>query len=405
MQIELGKLVALCCIDFLNETSDERAFEQLAIVSLAQAKGVKEAKKRHLSLSRWSKSCPPNLTTLQCDLEKMEVVKRFRTVNSVWAADYICGQLKRDELSQPVSETLLNWGRSACGDCAEFLSTVATHYIESSRDLKIATSRLKVCAKLLFPYLDADQNAISSACGDLEELSLRLLAGSTADIKSKTAFLQTVLAIYKDFALHIPTLTLHPVFLTSLENITEVLKSQKKLPLNFHDYYVHVILSLLTDMSYRDFPIRNYVGDLLPIWKQTFPNFDKIAKVASAKSPGLKRCLTSSAISNGMETRQIDGADAAFTNLLIAWEAYELEHAEDADVSHLSRLIQQAALTANIECFGAIGATEMFDPVSHKLAGSEHKTPTQVKILRSGVRIRRTDGSVRVLVPAFVEVK
>src|ERR1035437_4034700 len=63
-QTEAGRMVSLLAVQFPQEVDETRALSIVALVGLAAAKGVKEAKKKSLKLTRWSKMPPSPVQAL-----------------------------------------------------------------------------------------------------------------------------------------------------------------------------------------------------------------------------------------------------------------------------------------------------------------------------------------------------
>jgi hypothetical protein len=91
-----------------------------------------------------------------------------------------------------------------------------------------------------------------------------------------------------------------------------------------------------------------------------------------------------------------------FARLLPAWDAFVAELPDASRAASLSAMLHQAAGTLGIAALGEAGEVVGYDPLSHHLAEDDGASPGQVRILRSGVQVRRADGSSRVLVAALV---
>ena len=65
-------------------------------------------------------------------------------------------------------------------------------------------------------------------------------------------------------------------------------------------------------------------------------------------------------------------------------------------------MLRQAAETVGVVPMGEKGDVVSYDPLSHHLTTEDAEAPSQVRIVRPGVQVRRPDGSARVLVAALV---
>jgi len=399
----LGKLVSLCFVDFLNEPSDERALEQVALISLAKSKGVKEAKKKILKLSRWATSLPPALSILKSTAEKLEAIKQLRSTKFHWGKEYVHQQLICDQQDKAVIEALLLWGRDSSADSAEYLRYLVTPFVAYSHSVTDSNLRLKACMKHLPPYADTDVNTLAQAVSDFEKSIISVLHDSESDKKQKTLFLQSAFNLYEELFTHLPTLTIHPTFATSIGKIINELGSLKTLPASFNDQFICIALNLLKNTTPTNLLSSAWLENLLSAFKRDLPNLEKRLKTLVGKDASLENIMDAKVQPKGTKSHVTNDPEIVFANLLVAWENFQMVHPGDETVSDLSRLIHLAASSASVEAFGTVGETVEFDPIAHSLADGELLNPTYVKILRSGVRTLREDGSPKILVTAFVE--
>src|SRR5438045_94543 len=75
-QSEAGKATARVAL-LVGGSDETSAFQAVALVSLAQKTGIKEAKKRELKLTRWADSPPPSLGVLTSDTERSACIAQL----------------------------------------------------------------------------------------------------------------------------------------------------------------------------------------------------------------------------------------------------------------------------------------------------------------------------------------
>jgi hypothetical protein len=96
-------------------------------------------------------------------------------------------------------------------------------------------------------------------------------------------------------------------------------------------------------------------------------------------------------------------AESVFAGLLPAWDAFMADLPDPSRAASLTSMMKRAAGAVGVEPMGVVGEVIDFDPLSHRVSGGGQVSLGRVRILRAGVMVRRTDGSVRTLVEALVE--
>jgi hypothetical protein len=88
-QEEAGRRVGQLAVAFLKEADPAVALRQAALVHLAQAMGVKDAKRREVKLLRWASTPPPRLAILGRGDEQASIASAFSKVSVNWAGVYV----------------------------------------------------------------------------------------------------------------------------------------------------------------------------------------------------------------------------------------------------------------------------------------------------------------------------
>jgi hypothetical protein len=407
-QDEAGRLVALSAIQFHKESSNEIAFELMALLYLAKFKGVKEAKKRTINLSRWLKTEPPFIASLTDSTERIAATKGLSSVKFPWAIHYIQTNFANQPLEEELATAFVLWGRASSRDLAHFITDVYVPLISSIRDSKLLVKYLKDSQKFFIPYTDLPPNELAIALNTLSIAILESLRKFQNNKKDVISIHQAATASLTECWRFNPALLLQPNFIDAYQNITSSLSEYKKIQIASFAQIESATISLLIDKiaSSGDLALKQ-LHPMRKQWEKNFPNFKKATKILSGKNTTLKNFLEYSDESTKDQSTNSENSGSVFAALLPAWDRYtqELSDSEKQTVESLTYLITKAANNANIENFGERGQLVNYDPLSHNLNSEESPPPLKVRIIRPGVLFRRPDQSIRVLIPAFTSAE
>jgi len=136
-QDEAGRMASLLAVQFPQETDEAKALLIVALVGLAAGLGVKEAKKKSLKLTRWSKAPPLPLQELPHLDEQHAAVVALSKVNFPWALTYIEQTLGNPELAAELVPELLLWARAVSPDWDKFVVETYAVALTSSNGSKV----------------------------------------------------------------------------------------------------------------------------------------------------------------------------------------------------------------------------------------------------------------------------
>jgi hypothetical protein len=401
-QAEAGRMASLLAVQFPQEADEAKALSIVALVSLAAEKGVKEAKKKSLKLTRWSKASPLPLQKLPYRDEQHAAVLALSKIKSPWALTYIAQALVSPELSVELVPELLRWGRSAAPDWATFVVETYALSLASCSQSKRTMVMLKEAPKLLRVAESIPVDKVAETLGTMIRTVIGTADRFREDEKTSVSMLGAGFAVYQQAWQATPALLLQPTMVNVLQPLTAAIKALKKKPPGTVDTALLATLSLVGDMVRRfGASATEQFKLLIPMWTAAYPDFQKRVKISATFTPALASLLeTESATSES--TEQNYNAESAFARLLPAWDAFVADLPDANRAASLSAMLQQAAGTVGIAPMGEKGAVVSYDPLSHHLVAEEGESPSQVRIVRSGVHVQRPDGSARVLVAALV---
>jgi hypothetical protein len=281
-QDSIGKIVALSTIQFNKETSNEIAFELMALINLAKIKGNKEAKKRTINLSRWLKQEPPSLTLLKVSNERIAAIRGLSLVDFPWTLNYIKSSFASQVFEEELATVLVLWGKSLSKDLPHFITDIFIPLIKEIKDEKLLLKYLKNSSKFFIPYNDSLPNELAIALKTLSITILELLQNYQNNKKNVIAIHQAAITCLNESWSHVPSLLLQPNFIDSYKNLTLSLNKYKKnLKSNFTPIESATISLIIEKMSFSENNPSRQLLSLCKKWEETFPSFNKTIKILS----------------------------------------------------------------------------------------------------------------------------
>lgn len=402
-QDEAGRMVALMAVRFPQETDEVEAFSAMALIGLAATRGVKEAKKRSLNLTRWSKAAPPNIESLRDAQEQGAVVAAISKVKAPWVAGYLGAALSSSVVDAGVLPDLLRWLRRETADWVVFAggpyATVITNCPDGAHALAVLKEGPKLLRHTTAVPVDRAGESLAVLTRAIADCSHRF----AGDAKVAAPLLAGGIAILEQAWQTLPTLLLQPALLNAIAQLGNAMRGLKKPLPTCVELATLTTLSLISDSIKRfgDSAVRQF-QPLVPLWSIAYPDFQKQLKQAAVAVPALNG-LTSLEGATEVEGGQPYEAEAAFASLLPAWEAFVANLPEPGSAASLSLMMRRAAGSVNVEMLGTVGEVVDYDPLSQHLVEAGGDMPRQVRVVRAGVVARRQDGSVRTLVQMLVK--
>jgi hypothetical protein len=401
-QAEAAKMVSLLAVQFPQEADEGTALSIVALVNLAAAKGVKEAKKKSLKLTRWSKSPPLPIQTLPILDEQRAAVLALSIVKSPWALSYVEQALVSAELPDELLPEFLQWGRTAAPDWATFVVKTYAASLANCSHSNRAMVMLKEAPKLLKVAESVPLDKAAETIGQFIVTIVGTAKKFSDDEKAAVSMLGSGFAAYQQAWQATPALLMQPAMVNVLRPLSNAIKALKKKPPGSIDAALLATLSLVGDMVRRFGAIATEQFKLLlPMWIAAYPDFQKQVKIFATSTPELASLLGTES-ETSKSTEQNYNAEVAFATLLPAWDAFVAELPDPSQASSVGLMLSRAAGTVQIERHGVVGEVVDYDPLSHHLADPSDAFVSKVKVLRAGVIARRADGSVRTLVQALV---
>lgn len=402
-QEDAGRAVAMLTVGFLNEADDLVALRSVALLGLAQSIGVKEARKRAIKLSRWAKAVPPPLTALREKNEQRAALTSLAKIPTPWTRTYTEQALADPFLPDEFASVFLKWARATYADNLGFIRDFYALRLAAAKSAERMAALLKDAAKLLKPSTP-DAAKLAEGMALLVDALLRRAQPPDGDEKFMSSSVVALLNLLQDQATSVPAALLQPAFVRAIGQLGAATSKGEtsKIVANVVDALLLATISMLVaDMERYGSQAADHWCAMIPIYRAAYSDWDAAIAAAAEVSPALA-ALSENDNQAVHERSNSYATEAVFARLLPAWEAFVADLPDAKRAASLSAMLQQAAGTVGIAPMGESGAVVSYDPLSHHLVAEGAESPDQVRIVRPGVLVQRSDGSSRVLVAALV---
>ena len=403
-QAQSGRAVSMVAVGFLNEPSDEVALRAVALLTLAQSLGVKEARKRAIRLSRWAEKVPPPLTVLTVKDEQQAALIALAKLTTAWSRPYAEQALADLALPEELVPDLLKWTRVTFADTASFTRDLYAPQVAASRSPERTAVLLKDAPRLLKPLKPDAAVRLAETSSVLIRAFCQIVHPEMVDDKAFGSSVAALLHLVQDQAAAMPAVLLQPAFVMAVGRLSEVASkgsASKQVAVVAGAMSLATISLLMADVERAGEAAMDHWRPMVPTWRAAYPRWDEDITAAAAVAPAMADLAVEGVIDAAASSDPY-ASEAVFARLLPAWDAFVAELPDGNRASSLSAMLRQAAETVGVVPMGEKGDVVSYDPLSHHLTTEEAGAPGQVRIVRPGVQVRRADGSARALVAALV---
>lgn len=399
-----SRCVAKVATRFIEEADDSAALRIVAAMTLAQQAGVKEARKRELKLARWAGAAPPSLQALAGGDLRRAALEALSRIKADWALPYILGELSQGLCSEAEAAALVKWAKLVAPAPTVFVARFCVPALSKALDGGQLHVILKESARELRPVGWCAPKAFAGWFGQLvSAVAVRLR--QCPEEKLAPQFGSLLLSMALTYVVRAPSLLFDVEFLANLRLLRE-------LPSAFTEkLWASGVEPLSATLSaLLQFELERHGAEAIREWRPLWdtwigvlPNMAAYIESAAAEAPQLRVLVTNP--DGGVPADVAEHsrfAEGLFARLLPSWRAFCDEHPERDVLASLNGMILEAAALSGVEFDGARGQRCSFDPLSHHSVNGLDRS-TEVEILQPAVVSRRSDGSVRVLVPALVK--
>ena len=139
----------------------------------------------------------------------------------------------------------------------------------------------------------------------------------------------------------------------------------------------------------------------LPILKRAYPKIEEHLASYTKENPLIDRLLGKN---DGTKTSEnsIYEMEDRVSNLLLIWQNFRSQQPVIGETDSLDLLVRSVAKTIGVEYFGEVGSSHIYDPIEHSMI-DQNNMASAVTILQPGIRLKRADGTQKILHPAIVK--
>lgn len=403
-QAEISRLVGLAHVQSQKpDAENSEVLRWMALVKLAEHFGSKEAKKRQLNVVRFKDglgsefSLPPEENLRDAYLAVLLDVK------ADWCLGFISQQFAGVDNSSKAFASLVKWADRNASTPTLFFDCTLQSLITGSAEETLRERGFKELQKhIKTKTFQGCQSATDFFCELTRCVSAILVThrGSSAEKK----FLVSLVALCADnLSRANPTGFVNAEVLLCLIELAKKCPNDAKKPLDelIKSYTAFAVSIVDGLMALACGGVREYLRGVMPLLEAAFPKFKGTLASLAKRNPSLGQLGT---LDNEQPAKVADGNEDVLCDLLICWRKFSLEsfgHGEDFQA--LDENIKRAAGSMGVSYLGTPNEQVAFDPIAHRLLDESVGLQSRVSVIRSGVKLERSDGSTRVLYPALVE--
>lgn len=403
---DVGRKVNRLSINLPKEPDEAIAFQCLALIGLAIAKGSKEAAKRKPRPVRWVNAAPPPLHALRNDDERLAAIKLLVPLKASWVIWYALREAADAQTSKALANDLVKWASVASATHADLVRGLSNVIrANQTASLERINQVLKLGIKLL-PTSDAEAGvrfAEESAdfASAIADFSRRM------DTSPKTILeMQGVaLSLVEIISAREPAVLLDQITLRGLAILSELPGGwPRSLQKHLTSIARRMVSMALQQVKMRGLNDSVDVRRLLEFASHSLP-IEKVSSRFVADREIIKSLLApiqEAPVGGSVEVSANSGIQEQVAALLVAWHNYRSGLAEPTGANEVGSLVALVASKAKVETFGSKGDVVPFQPLQHFLGDTSAPPPANVRIEIPGVRAVRSDESHRVLARALV---
>lgn len=403
-QAEIARLVGLAHVQSQRPgLGSSEVLRWMALVKLAEHFGSKEAKKRQLNVVRFKDglgsefSLPPEENLRNAYLAVLLEVK------ADWCLGFISQQFAGGDNSSKALASLVRWADRNASTPALFFECTLQPLITGSAEGGLRERGFKELQKhIKAKTFQGCQSATDFFC-ELTRCVTTALATQRGLCTEKVLLVSLVALCADKLSRANPTGFINAEVLLCLIELAKKCPNEARKPLDgviksytaFTGSIVDGLMALAGD------GVREYLRGVMPLLEAAFPKFKSALASLSKRNPSLGQLLT---LDNGQPAKLPDGNEDILCDLLIRWRKFSPESPGIAeDFQALDEDIKRAAASVGVSYLGTTNEQVAFDPIAHRLLDESVGLQSRVRVIRSGVKLERQDGSTRVLYPALVE--
>lgn len=405
-QETVGKLVSQHHLRTLQtDATDKEFLHCVCLVVQSQVAGSKIAKKKTLSLARFKDRPPTDFSSVKTADDQRLVLGLLSKVRAPWCLQFITETLQAPSTDKSVIPILIKWAGKCSPDPSTFWKTTISPLFSGQTDEKSKLLAIKEWEKFSPGFIR--QTDGKQSLKEFNQLLLILaqeLPQESANKKLASAIIAAITSYTSRLRERVPMSIIDGIFSSAIFDFSSNLRSEDLLA-EWHDLQGSLsesAASLLNSLIQIHGPSSaEFWSNHLPNLKRAYPNIEAQLAAYATENQLIDRLLGKS---NGSKSsaNSIYELEDRVSNLLLTWQNFRKQQPVITETDSLDLLVKGVAKNIGVEYFGEIGSSCTYDPIEHSML--DHNNPASVvTIMQPGIRLKREDGTQKILHPAIVK--
>jgi hypothetical protein len=402
----VGKLVSQHHLRTLKaETADKDFLHCVCLVVQSQAAGSKIAKKKTVSIVRFKDRPPTDFSSIQAADDQRLVLGLLSKVRAAWCLQFIAETLQAPSTDRSVIPILIKWAGKCSSDPSIFWKTTISPLFASQADEKSKLLAIKEWEKFAPEFIrPADGKQSLQEFNQILSVLAQALPQEAANKKLASAIIAAITSYTSRLRERIPMSIIDGVFSSAIFDFSSNLKSEDQVAewRDLQGSLSESAASLLNSLIRTHGPSSaEFWSNHLPNLKRAYPKIGEYLAAYTTENQLIDRLIGKS---NGSESsaNSIYELEDRVSNLLLSWQNFRTQQPVLSETDSLDLLVRSVAKTIGVEYFGEIGSRCTYDPIEHSMI-DQNTTASAATILQPGIRLKRADGTQKILHPAIVK--
>ena len=402
----VGKLVSQHHLRTLQaDAADKEFLHCVCLVVQSQAAGSKIAKKKTVSLARFKDRPPTDFSSIQAADDQKSVLGLLSKVRAAWCLQFITETLQAPSTDRSVIPILIKWAGKCSPDPSTYWKSTVSPLLASQVDEKSKLLAIKEWEKSATGFVcQTDGNQSLQRFNQLLAVLAQAFHQESANKKLTSAIIAAISSYTSRLRERIPMSIIDGVFSSAIFDFSSKLRPED-LVTEWRDLQGSLsesAASLLNSLIRTHGPISaEFWSNHLPNLKRAYPKIEEQLAAYATENQLIDHLLGKSKGSKS-SANSIYELEDRVSNLLLSWQNFRKQQLVITETDSLDLLVKSVAKNIGIEYFGEIGSSCAYDPIEHSML-DQNNPASVVTIMQPGIRLKREDGTQKILHPAIVK--
>jgi hypothetical protein len=405
-QDSVGRLVSQHHLRTLQADATDKEFLQcVCLVVQSQAAGSKVAKKKTLNLGRFKDRPPSDFSSIQTADDQKSVLGILSKVRAAWCLQFISETLQASSTDRSVIPVLMKWAAKCSHAPSTFWTSTVSSLLASQVDEKSKLLSIKEWEKSAIGFIrHTDGNQSIKEFNQLLAVLAPELHHESVNKKLTSAIFTAITFYVSRLRERIPMSIIDGVFSSAVFEFNSKLTSEAQVAewQELRRSLSESAASLLNSLIRTHGPSSTeFWSHHLPNLIRAYPKFEEQLAAYATENQLIDRLL-------GKSTEPKSSANSIYeledrvSNLLLNWQNFRKQYPVFNETDSLDLLVKSVAKTIGVEYFGEIGSSCTYDPIEHSMI-DQNNPASVITIMQPGIRLKRVDGTQKILHPAIVK--